>query len=171
MLKLITALCLALVCLLTTPFKLCATDYLASPAIPSDQSLVVDNLYKVFVTSEEEAAILASAAIDPIVRVRDGYLILADSDSIDKLNRSGLQVTLIASGVRRGNLAMDGRRDRANVELHQLLFEEDALRLYLVDSSSLVSDLSFSSLVQIGRAAAMIRYQKPGQVMHPSALS
>ena len=93
-------------------------------------SVIAGDLYKVSVQSKTDAERLSAAGTDPIVRLRDGYLVLADAGSIDKLETSGLEIQLLATGVERDQLAIDGRLDRANVDKYPLVYEEDNLRLY-----------------------------------------
>jgi len=119
------------------------------------------DLYKVVVQSEVDADVLSHLYTDPIVPLRDGYLVLAHGESAEKLKTSGLNYELIARDVERNQLALDGRKDRKNVEMAPLIFEEDDLRLFRFDESELLSMPDPPQLFPIGMDRPLITYHVP----------
>ena len=66
------------------------------------------DLYRVTVQNKSEADRLRSLAVETILRVNDGYLVLADG--FDLLS-SGLSYQLLSSNVNRDELYLDNRQD------------------------------------------------------------
>ncbi|MFH1686340.1 MAG: M28 family peptidase [bacterium] len=100
------------------------------------------DVYRVPISSGHEAALLRAAGVEPVIRLNDGYLVLAKEESVRLMAQDGLAPKLIASDIDRGDLALDNRLDRANVGRYELLFEDGEVRLYRVDWSdpSLTTD-------------------------------
>jgi len=94
-----------------------------------------DELYKVTVLDQEQAEYLAGLDLDPVLRLNDGYLLLADPAGAQRLAESPLNWEFIAGGVTRQELVLDGRRDLANAKLHEPLFEQDEIKLYVVEDA------------------------------------
>jgi len=90
-----------------------------------------DDLYKVTLHSSTDAEILKAIDADIILRVQTRYVILADEAASNALQQSGLDTELLASDVRRDQLAIDGRHDRKNAERFEVLYEEGNYRLLL----------------------------------------
>lgn len=90
-----------------------------------------DDLYKVILHSSADAEMLKAINADVILRVQNGYVILADEAASNSLQESGLDAELLASDVRRDQLAIDGRHDRKNAERFEVLYEEGNYRLLL----------------------------------------
>ncbi len=118
------------------------------------------DLYKIVVQSKAHAERLSAVGTDPIVRVRDGYLVLADVNSIGRLEASGLEIQLLATGVQRDQLAIDGRLDRANVGKYPLVYEGDNLRLFLVDFDELSAMPEPPQLFPIGSRRPRIEFRE-----------
>lgn len=95
------------------------------------------DLYKVKVTGSLDAWTLSASGVEGIVRLSDGYLVLAETGSADMLLNSGLDVTFVAENVQKDMLAIDKRTDRQNVEKYPLVFEQEGLRLFRVDFAEL----------------------------------
>ena len=95
------------------------------------------DLYKVEVTSNLDAWTLSASGVQGIVRLSDGYLVLAEKVSADLLLNSGLEVELAANDVQKDKLAIDKRTDSQNAEKYPLVFEQDGLRLFRVDFAEL----------------------------------
>ncbi|MBU0982964.1 MAG: M28 family peptidase, partial [candidate division Zixibacteria bacterium] len=118
------------------------------------------DLYKVLIQSSQDADLLRETRVDPIVRVSDGYLVLADGE-VSGLTGSGLSAELIASKVTRRELAIDGRLDRANVGKAVLLYEDGNLRLFRVsDAQAQTVDLD-AQMFPLGRMQPRIEYKEP----------
>ena len=104
----------------------------ASPAQSAD-------LYKVIVSDFNDAEVLKAVEVEPVLRVREGYLVLADAPAVERLNRSGLKIELIESNLTVEQLAIDARQDKKNVDKYPLVYEEDRLRVYRADARHLVT--------------------------------
>ncbi|HUV31542.1 MAG TPA: M28 family peptidase [Acidobacteriota bacterium] len=119
------------------------------------------DLYRVTVQSSTDADRLLAAGTDPIVRLADGYLVIADEDAVAPLQTAGLEVELIAGSVERRDLALDGRRDRENVGKYTLAFEEAGIRLFRIDYDELAARSEPPELFSVGSHAPRIFYQEP----------
>jgi len=86
--------------------------------------------------------------------------VLADVSSIGRLEASGLEIQLLATGVQRDQLAIDGRLDRANVGTYPLVYEGDNLRLFRVDSDELSAMPEPPQLFPIGSRRPRIEYRE-----------
>ncbi len=125
----------------------------------SDRPSIATDLYHVEVGSHEEAGLLSGFGANAILRVGDGYLILAGPVHADQLARSGLKYTLITSDVDRRHLALDIRHDRSNVGRFPLVFEEEGLRLFLVKPSEAMDARDDLGLAPIPAADLRIVYK------------
>ncbi len=119
-----------------------------------------DDLYRVTVRSEVDASRLSAAGVDPVVRLQSGYLVLAGESAVDRLQRDGLDVQLVADNLTRDELAIDGRMDRANVGLFPLLFEDGNLRLFRIASEELASLPQPAGLFPIGNRQPVVCYRE-----------
>ena len=97
------------------------------------------DLYKVTASSPLDHQRVAALGGEPVVRLLDGYLVLIEPSSSANLVESGLEFRLVANNIERADLALDNRKDRANVSKYRLLFEESGLRLYDVDRLMIAS--------------------------------
>lgn len=98
-----------------------------------------DDLYNVRIRNADDARRLRMTGVDPVAGLAQGYLVLADEIAAERLAVTGLEYNLIARDITEDRLALDGRMDRQNVEQFPLIFEEDNLRLYLVDFNELAT--------------------------------
>jgi len=72
-----------------------------------------DDLYRVTVKDKREATMLRSTGVDGVVRLSDGFLVLADSAAASRLALTGLPAQLIVAAVGRDELGLEiehGRR-------------------------------------------------------------
>jgi len=95
---------------------------------------VADDLYHVTIDSQAAAERLKACGLDAVIRTDEGYLLLGNSTAYDRLARSGLSFRLIATGVKREELALDTKHDNSSKAGLPLLFEEPGLRLYRFDA-------------------------------------
>ncbi len=93
-----------------------------------------DDLYQIEVNSSVEAEMLQSWNVEPIVRLNNGYLILAGAESSARLAASHLETKLLAQGVSRDGVALDMRFDEVNAERFPVLYRDGQLRLLDVSS-------------------------------------
>ena len=98
-----------------------------------------DDLYRVTVDSRSAAEQLTALDLDPVYRGVDNYLVLVDAEAASLLDASGLYAEMLLADVSRDELAIDGRLDRANVELFPLVYEEGNFRLYRVDPDAVAA--------------------------------
>lgn len=108
------------------------------------------DLYRIRVTSPAAADHFNRLDLQPISRLLDGYLILADAPAAAALtDEHGAE--LIAKNISVSELAFDLRGDRKNAIQYPLLFEDGAVRLYRVPANLLAS-----SRVQLDLAPATV---------------
>lgn len=69
-----------------------------------------DDLYRVRVTNQREAAMLRSTGVDGVVRLPDGFLVLADSTVASRLALTGLPAQLVMADVVRNELGFEIER-------------------------------------------------------------
>jgi len=119
------------------------------------------DLYKVVVDSELDAWELSLIGVAGVVRLSDGYLVLAEAESADRLLNSRLDVTFIAGDVQKDKLAIDKRTDRLNAEKYPLIFEQEGLRLYRVDFAELSLSREPLELVPILIENMKFDYREP----------
>ena len=119
------------------------------------------DLWKISINNQGEADKLTATGIEPIMVVKDGYLVLANSESSVLLEKSGLTAEKIAGGIERESLALDNRRDRVNCDRFPILYEEDGLRLFRIDAGKDLMSEDGSSLVPLRNENIIIRYKAP----------
>jgi len=120
-----------------------------------------DDLYRVQVSGKMETEVLRSTGVDPVVRLADGYLVLADGISAQLLLTSGLAYRLVASNVEKDELAIDRRSDRVNIDKYPLVFEEGRLRIFRIDNEILSRPGVEQDLIGAERIGAEIVYRPP----------
>ncbi|MEW6013763.1 MAG: M28 family peptidase [Candidatus Zixiibacteriota bacterium] len=93
------------------------------------------DLYKVLVENDADALALRQAGAEPVIRLNDGYLVIAAHDVAEQMTSSGLSVTLVATNMDRSQLGLDNRLDRLNTANFPLIYEEGDLRIYRIEPS------------------------------------
>ncbi|UCD94835.1 MAG: M28 family peptidase [Candidatus Zixiibacteriota bacterium] len=119
------------------------------------------DLYKVVVQSHDDAEALSAAKVDVLLRVQDGYLVLAGSEDLDELARTGLKFDMIAAGVARNHLALDIRLDESNVGRYPLVYREDGVRLFRVEPSDIYGATKAPGLAPILTENLRVVYKEP----------
>jgi hypothetical protein len=119
------------------------------------------DLYEVTVRSAQDAQLLAPIEVEPVARVAEGYLVLAEAETARQLAESGLSAELVAFGITRDQLAMDKRRDRLNVEKYPLLYEEGGVRLFRVNFRELIGTGEEYDLAPLRTRNIKIEYREP----------
>jgi len=119
------------------------------------------DLYRVSVSSHEEAASLSASGVDAVLRVSGGYLALAEQDVADRLARSGLQYELVVTGVNRSHLALDVSHDGTGMATRPLVYREGNLRLVQVTRDDLQTAGTSSGLTPLLTRNLPITYQPP----------
>jgi hypothetical protein len=124
-------------------------------------SLQAADLYLVAVESEADALTLAGAKVDAVKRLSDGYLLLCDRTTADRLAASGLDVRLIAADVRRSELAIDASHAAVAITGGELLFDERGVRLYRLDASAIAAP---PGLARVMPMSLPIVYREPASM-------
>jgi len=122
---------------------------------------VAGDLYKVDVTGESDAELLDATGVEPIARLSDGYLVLADAESAARLEASLLKRTLLVAGVEKNDLALDNRLDDANLGRYPLLYEDGRFRLYQVNPAQVPQAEQPSGLSAVHNENLRIIYRPP----------
>ncbi|MDX9856916.1 MAG: M20/M25/M40 family metallo-hydrolase [candidate division Zixibacteria bacterium] len=117
-----------------------------------------DEIYRVIVASETDAKDLVAAGVQPLLRLNDGYLVLADSDAAQALLAGGLEARRVAVDVTLEELALDMRMDRANTGRYPLIYDEDGIRLYRVNLNDPQYRGQFVELRALDPAEVRIEY-------------
>lgn len=92
-------------------------------------SAAASELYHITIDNPEDARVLRETGLKPFLRVDDGFLLLIDTSSRDKLAATGLKIELIESSITREEIARDKRHDRINANKYPVIYESDRLRL------------------------------------------
>jgi len=127
------------------------------------------NLYRVWVDNHNAADILKAADVEPVYRLNDGYLVLADDETARRLADENLRVDFTAFDITVEQLAVDNRRDRENVNRHQLIFEQDELRIFKLDFPGQAASEQGVDLIPINNEFVEITYKTPLSI-NPDAL-
>jgi len=127
-------------------------------------SVSAGDLYKVEVGSKADATILIQTGAEAVVRLNDGYLVLADAGSAVNLENSELNYQLLAKDISRDQMAVDMRRDMANYGRYPLLYEAGQFRLYRADFAELSQTKAQLDLAPVSEMEIEIEYSEPTPV-------
>ncbi|MDH3890185.1 MAG: M28 family peptidase [candidate division Zixibacteria bacterium] len=119
------------------------------------------DLYKVQLNSESDAEQLAATGAEPIARLNDGFLVIADGDSQELLRASDLPLLLLATSVTKDDLALDNRLDSYNVDRYPLLYEDGRMRLYRVNLVQLLESEGQPGLSPVRNEHLQITFHQP----------
>lgn len=117
------------------------------------------DLYRVDVTSHEQARALRASRVTPVTRLENGYLVLVDAAGAERLAGSALKMDLLAADISLGELAVDMRPDRRNVGRFPLLFEQDGLRLFRVSPAAFADSRNQFELSPLHTELLQIEYR------------
>ncbi len=129
---------------------------LSSTALP-------DDLYKVAISSASQAYDLKNTGVEPLTRLSDGYLVLANENAAEKLKNTSLDFTLIASGVSKDQMAFDGLLNNDNARRYKVLFEQEGVRLLRVDGIAKAAADGQYGLIEIQNQNLTIEYTPSSQ--------
>ncbi|UCG61645.1 MAG: M28 family peptidase [Candidatus Zixiibacteriota bacterium] len=99
-------------------------------------SLAAD-LYKVTLRSQKNAESLRAVDAEILLKVTDGYLVLAEQAISEAMEQRGLDLELLASNVERSQLVLDARFDGKNADIFEVLYEDGPQRLLLANADRL----------------------------------
>jgi|GEM_PF-792083 len=129
------------------------------------------NLYRVKVTSSLEAEKLSTIGVEPVYRLTDGYLVITDTETADRLETAGLEIDFLAPDVAMDLLAVDNRRDTQNAERYPVVFEQDDLRILKLNYSGQAQSEQGADLIPINNQYLEITYRPPVRIDAQSLLS
>ena len=150
---------LAIIGLLIASTQQAAADEFGAPVKTS-----TGNLYQVSVNSQIEAGILSSSGVKAVLKLRESYLLITDPSTASNLDNLGLKVNFIASDISKDEMAIDNRKDRANVDKYDLIFEENQLRIFRVDFDQLATGIDKPQLSRMPAGNPKIDYKKPVRI-------
>ena len=119
------------------------------------------DLYYVQVSGQSDVRRLAEVDLDAVMKVTDGYLVLAGPDAARQLQTSVVRHRFLATGVDRDHLALDMRFDNANVGRFPVVYEESGLRIFRVNPADLNGPARVKGLAPIRTEHLRITYQSP----------
>jgi hypothetical protein len=125
------------------------------------------DLLKVTLHSHREAEMLDKTDTDVLFRVVGGYVVLADAEQSEALHSAGLDLELLATGVRRDQLAMDGRLDRKNADRFEVLYEEGMRRLLLAGADRLALFDEPVEVYPLHKHYLEVTYHPPSPALRP----
>ncbi len=144
---------------------LSGTLILAGILVSPPVQVASTDLYKVTVDSHEAARAATRTGADALLRVSDGYLVLADHDVSGYLAESGLTFKLVATNVDRAHLALDISHDRDLPDRFHVVYQEGGLRVVQVDQADLEAGR------QIPFAAPILTHNMPIVYREPARLN
>ena len=97
-------------------------------------SVFAGDIYEVKVMSQTDADILNSLSANPIVAIKDGYVVYIPDNSIGKLYSSGLDAELVYSNISSDNLFFESPDVSPKFEIGTLVYQKDQLRLIQIDA-------------------------------------
>ncbi len=126
-----------------------------------------DDLYRVVINNPREAQILEASDTDILMSVSGGYLLLGSGNQTEALRKLGLELDLLASGVGRDQLALDGRFDRKNTGIFEILYEEGRMRLLRVRTDDLLGAGTQREIFPLQESHIKIQYSPSTPVSVP----
>lgn len=121
--------------------------------------VMADDLYKVTTNSKHDVDQLRGINSEPLIRLNDGYLVLVNTESLDKLRQTNLDYNLIKQSVKKEELALDTRLDDYNKKLYPVIFEHDGIRILQVDASTFATGVNQIGLNQIKTKGLQIDFE------------
>lgn len=122
---------------------------------------VAGNLYKVTVHNKLESVKLASLNTEPILRLNDGYMVIANDKTEPGLKNSKLKIELLAENISIDELALDNRRDRANIGKFEMIYERDELRLFRIDPDMISEMAERPQITRLPIGNVQVVYREP----------
>ncbi len=94
-------------------------------------SVFADDLYRVRIGGAMDATRLRLCGVHGVVRLTDGFLVLADKAASDQLSRSGLDAELVAAGVSRESMFLERSHTAGSPAGSVRLFKDAGIRVGL----------------------------------------
>jgi aminopeptidase YwaD len=130
-----------------TPILACILLILLVP------SVMAADLYKVRIHNAESAQQLRDTDIPAVVRLQDGYLVLAATHETDRLRKSSLEFELVAEDVEKNHLAVGNSHDRQKSYAYPVVYQDDQVVVYRVPapfSREVVPDMQLAPVLTDG---------------------
>lgn len=102
---------------------------IATAILWAGSSVAGEDLYRVKIASTQDATRLRLCGVEGLVRLPDGFLVLANSDAANGLAQSGLDAELVASDVSRDQLRLERSRGAAATDNRRVLFAENNVQI------------------------------------------
>ncbi len=120
-----------------------------------------DDMYYVTVDSRDAATRLESAGIDPLLKVDNGYLVLAKQDIEETFSNLELEFKFIAGDVDRQHLALDMSMDDSNAGIYPVIYEKAGIRLFRVEPQDIAETSKANGLAPVHTENLRIIYKEP----------
>lgn len=125
-------------------------------------SLAATDLYRVKVDNQASAKLLEEMQVDPVLRLPDGYLILADEMQGRALMHSIIDYKLIEANIRRDEIAFGMDRVVSTSNLSPF-FKENHLGLYRIGIDQLHKSPELAGFIPVLDRQSKIEYKAPLQ--------
>lgn len=119
------------------------------------------DLYKVAVSSHDDARKLLESGAEAVALISGGYLVLADEAAQSALLRGGLKIEHLASDIEKDELALEISHGPAKTAPFPLLYEAGGFRLYRAGADKGLQLSDGSSLAPIDNSSLKIMYRQP----------
>ncbi|MBD3216710.1 MAG: hypothetical protein GF310_00445 [candidate division Zixibacteria bacterium] len=124
-------------------------------------ALIADDLYLVELENHNQAQTLILSKTDPVLRMGNQYLILADKSEIQVIKNSGIKAEIVASVTRLEELALDQAYDDRNLKKFEKLYENDGLRILSVPPEELTHADEAPTLLPLKDRKVRVKYMPP----------
>jgi hypothetical protein len=121
-------------------------------------ALNASDLYKVSVRNAGDAGRLSELRVDAVVRTADGYLVIVDDLSRQRLESSGLTIASVAKSIDRDRLAIDIWPHRGNASQYTLVYQDTEIRLFGVEPAQLTGNDQPTGLMPLPEKSLPIKY-------------
>lgn len=124
---------------------------------------VADDLYRVAISSQQQAEALKASSADPLMRIDGGYLVLSNEPVITELQAVGIGADWVAASVDRDDLVLNTHiRPEASLRGARAVFREDAISIYRLDAVEAALSEGVSGLVSLADwPPAAVVYKEP----------
>lgn len=128
--------------------------FLASPAL-------ADDLYRVEINNQNDAAGLTNTGFDAVVRLDRAYLVMAKEGTDEIFRINDLNSRLIASALDRDKLAVDASLAPDENAPYDVIHEEDGIRLVYVPGGITPDQIGYSGLTPLPVRGLRVIYKEP----------
>jgi hypothetical protein len=119
------------------------------------------DLYRITVGSSAEAEQLATFGVEPLVRIGNEYLVLADSRAARLISLSGFQYEVLFRSVEKAGLGLANKRDQVDMAGYRIIYERGELQLFLAEPSDPGLPARPASLLPIRNKHLKVTYSEP----------